>query len=323
MIESEILASIIIPVFNVELYLKECLDSIFICQNTIHKFEVIVINDGSTDSSLNILDQYKVSYDFILINQKNEGISAARNAGIKAAKGKYLLFADSDDFFVPNTLNKLLDFLATSDADIIEYDYDILYSTESNFKKRGNPKVFSGTGQDVFCEWRKTRFYHSMVWTRAVSRSLVVSNHLFFYSNGCCEDVEWSPRIFAYAKSVSYFPLEVYTYRIRENSVTTSVYDPEKRAECIAALVSLYKFSFTDGLSPRYVKTLREKIYTFYINFIKEIKINGEYNNSLVSVLEKNSYLMECSNSFHRRYIYRYFIKILGIKIFYFFKYSL
>lgn len=67
MIESEILASIIIPVFNVELYLKECLDSIFIYQNTIHKFEVIVINDGSTDSSLNILDQYKVGYDLICI----------------------------------------------------------------------------------------------------------------------------------------------------------------------------------------------------------------------------------------------------------------
>lgn len=316
-----ILASIIIPVYNVEFYLKECLDSIFIYQNTTHKFEVIIINDGSTDSSPNILDQYSLSYDFILINQKNEGISAARNAGIKTAKGKYLLFADSDDYFVPNTLNKLFDYLETSEDDIIEYDYDIFYSTESSFKKRGNAQVVSGTGQDVFCEWRKTGFYHSMVWTRAVSRSLVVSNDIFFHANRYCEDVEWSPRIFAYAKSVSYFSLVIYTYRIRENSVTTAVYDPEKRAGCIAALVSLYNFSFTDGLSQRYVKTLREKIYAFYVNFIKEIKINGKYNNTLIYALEENSCLMKCANSFHRKYIYRYFIDIFGIKFFYCFKY--
>jgi hypothetical protein len=161
-----------------------------------------------------------------------------------------------------------------------------------------------------------------MVWTRAVSRSLIISNHLFFHSNRCYEDVEWSPRVFAHAKLVSYLSLVVYTYRIRENSVTTAVYDPEKRAECIAALVSLYKFSFAKNLSPSYVNVLREKIYSFYVGFIKEIKINRKYNDSLIYALEKNSYLMKCANGFHRRYIYRYFIDNFGIKSFYCFKYG-
>lgn len=318
----QILASIIIPVYNVELYLKECLDSIFVNQGISLKFEVIIINDGSTDDSLNILNEYKIRHDFILINQNNQGIGAARNKGIKAAKGKYLIFADSDDYFVPYALDKLLEYLAAADAEIIEYDYDVLYCTESNFKKNNNISVVSGTGQDVFCEWRKTGFYHSMVWTRAIARSLIVSNHLFFSSNRCCEDVEWSPRVFAYAQSVLYFSHTIYTYRIRENSASTADYDPKKRVECIDALVSLYKFSFTDNLSEKYVKTLREKIFSFYLSFIKEIKFGGEYNDSLIFVLEKHSYFMKYADSFHRRYFYRYFIDIFGLKKFYGLKYN-
>lgn len=319
----EILASIVIPVYNVELYLKECLDSIFVNQGISLKFEVIIINDGSTDDSLNILNEYKIRHDFILISQNNQGIGAARNAGIKAAKGKYLIFADSDDYFIPYALDKLFEYLAVSDAEIIEYDYDVLYSTESNFKKKNNVSVVSGTGQDVFCEWRKTGFYHSMVWTRAVARSLIVSNRLFFSSNRYCEDVEWSPRVFAHAKSVSYFSHAIYTYRIRKNSASTADYDPKKRVECIEALVSLYKFSFADNLSERYVKTLREKIFSFYLSFIKEIKFRGEYNDPLISVLEKHSYLMKYADNFHRRYFYRYFINIFGLKRFYDLKYGI
>ena len=323
MLDCETLVSIIIPVYNVELYLNECLDSIFINQKISRKIEVIVINDGSTDNSLHILNEYKKQYDFMLISQENKGLSATRNAGIKAAKGKYLLFADSDDYFVPYSLDKLLEHLAATDAEIIEYDYDVSYSTESNFKKRDSyVSVVSGTGQEVFCEWRKTGFYNSMVWTRAVARSLVISNHLFFFPSRYCEDLEWSPQIFAYAKSVSYFPLTIYIYRIREGSVTTVLDAPEKRAERIAALVSLYKFSFTDNLSKKYVKTLREKIFSFYVGFIKEIKVDGKYNYFLISALEEHSYLMRCADSFHRRYFYRYFINIFGIKMFYNFKYD-
>ena len=323
MSDLEIIASIIIPVYNVELYLKECLDSIFVNQDIRQKFEVIIVNDGSTDSSLNILNEYRNQHDFILISQNNQGIGAARNAGIKSAKGKYLIFADSDDYFVPYALDKLLEYLAVADAEIIEYDYDVLYCTQSNFKKKENISVVSGTGQDVFCEWRKTGFYHSMVWTRAVARSLLVSNHLFFSSNRCYEDVEWSPQVFAYAQSVSYFPHAIYTYRIRENSASTADYDPKKRVECIDALVSLYKFSFTDNLSERYVKTLREKIFSFYLSFIKEIRFGGEYNYSLISVLEKHSYFMKYANNFHRRYFYKYLIDIFGLKCFYYFKYRI
>ena len=88
--------SVIIPVYNTERYLPRCLDSVL--SNTYDNLEVICINDGSTDNSINILDNYKVSDErVVVINQKNSGVSAARNAGINVATGEYIAFIDSDD----------------------------------------------------------------------------------------------------------------------------------------------------------------------------------------------------------------------------------
>lgn len=92
--------SVIIPVYNTERYLPRCLDSVL--SNTYDNLEVICINDGSTDNSINILDNYKVSDErVVVINQKNSGVSAARNAGINVATGEYIAFIDSDDWVHP------------------------------------------------------------------------------------------------------------------------------------------------------------------------------------------------------------------------------
>ena len=96
--------SIIIPVYNVEKYLKYTLDSV-IKQNT-SNFEVILIDDGSKDNSGKICDEYRKKYDFIkVIHKKNEGVSIARNTGLKEAKGKYIMFLDSDDLLTDGILN--------------------------------------------------------------------------------------------------------------------------------------------------------------------------------------------------------------------------
>ena len=106
--------SIIIPVYDVEKYIKKCLDSVF--NQTYNNYEVIVVNDGTKDNSMEIVKNYNV----ITINQKNQGLSMARNNGVKKAKGEYLLFLDSDDYLEENTLeeiNKALD----SKPDIVRF----------------------------------------------------------------------------------------------------------------------------------------------------------------------------------------------------------
>ena len=114
--------SIIIPVYNVEKYLKECLDSVFL-QKTKYKYEIIVVNDGSTDSSLEILELYKEKKNYHIINRENGGLSAARNSGIDAAVGKYYLFVDSDDVITDDYVEVLMEAARQENADIVQCRY--------------------------------------------------------------------------------------------------------------------------------------------------------------------------------------------------------
>ena len=99
--------SIIVPIFNVELYLAKCLDSLVIQDIQKHEYEIIIINDGSTDSSKDIIKSYLKKYSNIrYIVQENQGLGGARNTGILNACGKYLMFVDSDDYIEKNCLNR-------------------------------------------------------------------------------------------------------------------------------------------------------------------------------------------------------------------------
>ena len=110
--------SVIVPVYNVEKYLEECLDSI---QNqTYSNIEIILVNDGSTDNSKEICEKYcKQDSRFLLINQENQGLSAARNKGVEISTGEYIVFVDSDDIIKTNYLEKLMQYM-TEDVDIVE-----------------------------------------------------------------------------------------------------------------------------------------------------------------------------------------------------------
>ena len=127
MTHKEISISIIIPVYNVERYLPVCLESIV--QQSMDDYEVILVDDGSTDSSGPICNEYADRHpQFRVIHQQNQGISAARNAGVVESKGKYLLFLDSDDFLVPNSLSKLLELANKNDLDVL--GFNLIYVAE-------------------------------------------------------------------------------------------------------------------------------------------------------------------------------------------------
>ena len=110
--------SVIIPVYNSECYLRQCLDSIK-CQKTAYSFQVIIVNDGSTDSSEEILLCYENEPNWVIIHQKNQGLSNARNVGIDLAEGRYLMFVDSDDRISPNAVNQLVTTALEHNADLV------------------------------------------------------------------------------------------------------------------------------------------------------------------------------------------------------------
>ena len=114
--------SVVLPVYNVEEYLRQCLDSL--ANQTFEDFEVICVNDGSGDSSLSILEEYASEDErFKIISQENKGLSGARNTGMDHIKGKYTIFVDSDDWLELNALEKLYNKITALDSDILMYKF--------------------------------------------------------------------------------------------------------------------------------------------------------------------------------------------------------
>ena len=124
--EPEYDLTIIIPVYNVEKYLRKCLDSV-INQNTQYRYKVVVVNDGATDGSAAVLKEYEKNNDFFIVEQENRGLSGARNTGFRYVNSKYIMFLDSDDYLTETAVEKLLDTAYRIDADIVQggyYDFD-------------------------------------------------------------------------------------------------------------------------------------------------------------------------------------------------------
>ena len=128
--------SIIVPVYNVEKYVRPCIESIFRQGLDESRFEVIIVNDGTLDRSMEVIDDIVKSHSNItVINQENQSLSVARNVGITAAKGEYILMPDSDDLLVENSLLPLLDKAVESKADLVVADFIAIEDKDMpNFK---------------------------------------------------------------------------------------------------------------------------------------------------------------------------------------------
>lgn len=252
--------SVIIPVYNVEKYLRECVDSIL--SQSFKEFEVILVDDGSKDSSGIICDEYAVKDSRVkVIHKENGGQSTARNAGFKEAQGKYIFFIDSDDFVVYNTFFEDIKNCNNEGADIVAYRYRKYFSKE-NIKSVGTKflKTNYQNITDCLSDLVQTDTFFCSCWTKIVKRDLLKENNILFDENLCCEDMDWYYSVLEHAEKIAVLDKECINYRQRENSVT-SVFK---------------KKSVTD-----YIFTL-EKWYT-KINNIKEI----EKKNVLLSSLAK------------------------------------
>jgi len=214
--------SIIVPVYNVEQYLRDCLDSVV--AQTYTDYELICVNDGSTDGSQFILEEYQQKYPQItIISQQNKGLSAARNAGIKAAKGDYLFFLDSDDWIESNALEVLAQKQAGE---------DLLWFNGRRVSEDGSTEVpDSGIEKTLLTGWeyynkyalvsRKFHFVCSVL--RLYRREYLLQNNLFFEEGIYHEDNLFTPLACYYAQKVKVIPDCLYIYRIREGSIMRSV----------------------------------------------------------------------------------------------------
>lgn len=214
--------SIIIPVYNVEPYLRECLDSVL--NQTFTDWEAICVNDGSTDGSPDILTAYAARESRMkVITQPNGGLSAARNAGIKAAEGEYVLFLDSDDWLEENTLEVLS---ANLDGeDLLCFSGRRYFESEGTYHDADQLTAWSySTGMEYYDENALSArdFAFVCVVLRIYRRDFLSSHNLLFKEGIFHEDNLFTPLACYYAGKVKVINECLYDYRVRSNSITTT-----------------------------------------------------------------------------------------------------
>lgn len=212
------LFSIIIPVYNVEPYLRECLDSVL--NQTFADWEAICIDDGSTDGSLSIVEEYAAQDSRIrAFSQKNAGTAAARNTGLKAAKGDYIFFLDSDDWLENNALQTIADNL--NGEDVLCFSGRRYFEATDSYNPADElPKRQYKHGMDYYNEnaLLNRDFAFVCVVLRVYKRTFVMENNLFFDEDVSYEDNLWVPITLFNAQTVKVIPNVLYVYRVREGS---------------------------------------------------------------------------------------------------------
>lgn len=229
--------SVILPVYNTEKYIEKCIQSIISSKLNDYIKEIIIVNDGSTDNSEQIIISKFNEKKIKLISQKNEGLCKARNTGIKQASGDYLWFIDSDDYINANDL-KIITALETN-PDMLFFNYKTVledgFSEVRSLKMRDNwieNKSFKG---DVFHS--KFSRGSAYVWAYLIRTDFIRNNELTFYSNIRYEDIEFTTKALFLAKKVLYVNVVMYYYLQRKGSILGSVkpqyfhYDHLKIAE--------------------------------------------------------------------------------------------
>lgn len=209
--------SIIIPVYNVEKYLSECLDSILVTNQ--FTGEVICINDGSTDGSKDILEEYlKRHNNIIVFHQENNGQSVARNYGIKHALGKYLLFIDSDDMIPPHTINTLCNNI--KNEDVIFYDMQLRDVTGGKIIDTWKTNPAKDTlGKDYY-EYKYNNI--TALCSGIYRRDFLSQHNITFTPNIYYEDEIFIFKALFFAQEVSTIQKSLYIYRLNETSTTAS-----------------------------------------------------------------------------------------------------
>lgn len=217
--ESNELISVIVPVYNVEMYLRRCLDSII--NSSYKNLEIICINDGSTDNSFSILEEYKL-YDgrIVLIDKPNGGISSARNAGLRISKGDYIAFVDSDDWIHQDYFMFLHRAIKDSNAEIAICDY-IRTTDDLALEKRMEYKYRTMSLEEMSSN-HDTKSY---VWKRLFKKNVV--NDIWFDETEKVEDCIYNLDVIVKNDTlrIAYVDLKLYAYFVREGSLVTMIDD--------------------------------------------------------------------------------------------------
>lgn len=287
--------SIIIPVYNVEKYIKMTLDSIFSQVYKREDIEVVVVNDGTPDRSMDIVAQFAIrNSNLRIINQENQGLSGARNTGIREARGKYIWFVDSDDTIEEGILCKIIPLLRDGSKDVYsfkirEYDEKGAVLKERDFLD--NYQQVSCDGLEMIKLTARYHILHTPMQMHVINAKFLRDNDLLFTPGIYHEDMEFAPRMLLAAQNVSYVPWVTYRYIKRESgSITTNPNLLEKRLKSLMKIADVH-IEIMKGLSGKEQLIFSFAVYRV-IAYIHALIPKKDYNR-WCSVLDIHSHRKE------------------------------
>ena len=256
--------SIIIPVYNVEKYIRLCLESIFRQGIDEDLFEVIIVNDGTKDNSMGVIDDIIHNHkNIIVINQSNQGLSIARNNGVAKACGEYILFVDSDDLLTKDGLSLLLENAIKTNADLIIADFkkmsdqDILENNEKPALEKAC-ETEEKTGWQLYIEDFNPR--ECYVWRFLFRREFLYDNNISFVPGICFEDIPFIHEVYLKANKCLRVHKTFYIYRVGNSSISNRI-NLKKGMDFGTAIANTWKLTQLKNLSPEILQRLIDNIF--------------------------------------------------------------
>ena len=305
---SEVLFSIIMPVYNVEKYIDQSVNSI-LSQNYTN-YELILVNDGSRDSSAKICDEFSNNNEkIVVIHKENGGLSDARNKGLLQAKGKYIIFIDSDDFWDNNdALKEINAIIDEKNPDVVTWRYKKYFEDTKQYTDSvGYDYVASSFDAKTFID---SQNYNVSACCKAVKRELIAKNELLFAYNELSEDIEWSAEILALTENISASNLSFYVYRQRAGSISHSISKKN--------IVDLKKHIVKIDELCQKAEDNKKVVLSYYLaqeytNLIVTMSVYADFDEE-INWVKENKYILNYACSKRSR-ILKLMINGLGVKL--------
>ena len=294
----DILFSVIIPVYNVENYLYDCIKSVL--KQNFTKLEIILVNDCSTDKSGEICSSLAEKYNNLQVihNKENQGVSRSRNVGINASNGHYIIFLDSDDYLLEGGLSGIENLIKDKNyPDVIVIEKFLTrrepasFTTHSLFNDRFARSV---TTEDVIRNFNNNKNFYGNCWCHIVKRRVLVQNELFFSPNiSYAEDQEFVAKLFCFSNSFAFYRGTFYCKRTGSGTLTHKL-NYETGISCLKIVNGLCEFIRANNFSAIKLEFLYARIHSILAQFTPQlISLNRSEIFQLSKVIEKNLKCLE------------------------------
>lgn len=303
----EMLLSIVVPVYNVEKYIDECMKTIL--DNYKDGVEVVLVDDGSTDSSGDICEKYKEKYSFIkVIHQKNGGLSRARNTGIKHSVGKYIWFVDSDDYISNGSIEMVIDAFK-SNADLILGGY---YTVTPDGQKKLMDKKEVTVKKDMlpYEYFMKLGNVSYAAWRMIIKRQILIDNDLMFTGGIYHEDEDWTPRMLCKTNSIYVIDCGIYNYRIGNTASIMGMLNPKKVTDKLD--ISYRMYEDTKKVDDGKADFLKTRVEHMYITALNEYCLyDKNVRKELIKDFKEKKFLLKINNSKKSKFVL-YTLNVIG-----------